>query len=130
MIGDASHPVDCADFYEYNARTQLTTWIPTPQGATKKEEGPDDYASKHWSGLISGYYVQRAVGFLDQALVDAAAGRALNTTATDLMMATQSYVWQNSFGNPFPLTPVGDAVFVSAALRAKYAAIFAPACGA
>jgi len=46
-------PLDCPDFYEWNARCQLTTWIPTPVGATVKPDGPDDYASKHWSGLIN-----------------------------------------------------------------------------
>lgn len=48
--------MDCADFYEWNARSQLTTWNPTPPGAAQKPSGPDDYASKHWSGLVRDYY--------------------------------------------------------------------------
>ena len=39
----------CAKFYEWNARTQLTTWNPTPKDGGIPG-GPIDYASKHWSG--------------------------------------------------------------------------------
>jgi hypothetical protein len=35
----------CEKFYEWNARVQLTTWNPTPQGATKIPGGPIDYVS-------------------------------------------------------------------------------------
>jgi alpha-N-acetylglucosaminidase len=46
-----------ADFYEYNARNQLTLW------------GPDgeinDYASKSWGGLVGDYYLPRWLTFLD-----------------------------------------------------------------
>lgn len=40
-----------ADFYEYNARNQVTLWGPDGQIS--------DYASKSWGGLISGYYLPR-----------------------------------------------------------------------
>jgi alpha-N-acetylglucosaminidase len=123
-------PIDCPDFYEYNARTQLTTWIPTPKGATSKPDGPDDYASKHWSGLISDYYRARAIGFIDQALLDASSGQSLNHTATDLMMATLAYEFQNTFGNPYPTSPVGDAVDISIIMHTKYASFYEPYCGA
>ena len=53
IVGD----LHCADFMEWNARSQLTTWKPTPQGGPLGH--PNDYAKKHWSGLISGYYVPR-----------------------------------------------------------------------
>lgn len=125
-----STPIDCPDFYEYNARTQLTTWIPTPEGATSKPDGPDDYASKHWSGLISDYYRARAIGFLDQALLDASAGQSLNHTATELMMATLAYKFQNTFGNPYPTSPVGDALDISIVMHTKYASFYEPYCGA
>lgn len=130
FVDDLSHPIACPDFYEYNARTQLTTWIPTPAGATVKPDGPDDYASKHWSGLIEYYYAARAKGFLDQALLDAAEGKALNTTATNLMMAQLAYNFQlNSFDVKFPTEPVGDFVAISKVMRLKYAPYYAPACG-
>lgn len=49
----ADPAMSCADFYEFNARSQLTTWNPTPKGAAVIPGGPIDYASKHWSGLIN-----------------------------------------------------------------------------
>jgi alpha-N-acetylglucosaminidase len=126
VIGDASHPVACADFYDYNARTQLTTWIPTPEGADVKPDGPDDYASKHWSGLINDYYRARAIGFLDQALLDAASGTTLNTTATDKMMATLAYTFQNTWGaNIYPTEPVGNYRDISIAMHEKWAPFYA-----
>lgn len=45
-----------ADFYEYNARNQITQW------------GPDgeinDYGSKSWGGLVGDYYLPRWLVFL------------------------------------------------------------------
>ena len=109
----------------------LTHSRPTPAGAAVKPDGPDDYASKHWSGLIKDYYRARAIGFLDQALLDAAQGKALDTKATDQMMATLAYNFQlNSFDVVYPTEPVEDAVTISAVMREKYAPWYAPACGA
>ena len=34
----------CADFYEWNARVQITTWNPTPAGAAAIPDGPIDCA--------------------------------------------------------------------------------------
>jgi len=46
-----------ADFYEYNARNQITLWGPTGQIS--------DYASKSWGGLVSSYYLPRWRIFVD-----------------------------------------------------------------
>lgn len=40
-----------ADFYEYNARLQLTGWGPNGE--------INDYASKTWGGLVGSYYMPR-----------------------------------------------------------------------
>jgi hypothetical protein len=53
IVGD----LKCQDFMEWNARSQLTTWKPTPKNGPLG--APDDYAKKHWSGLIKTYYVPR-----------------------------------------------------------------------
>ncbi|GIJ98764.1 hypothetical protein Aspvir_000885 [Aspergillus viridinutans] len=45
-----------ADFYEYNARNQITLW--GPKGEI------NDYASKQWGGLVSSYYIPRWQRFL------------------------------------------------------------------
>ena len=126
----AAPAMSCPDFLEWNVRSQLTTWNPTPAGAPVIPGGPIDYASKHWSGLISGYYQARASLVLTQALADAAAGRALNKTAIKAIEAAHAYSFQNDFATQYPVDPVGDALAVSQAMYAKYAPRFAPYCPA
>ncbi|KAM3512272.1 hypothetical protein MY11210_004056 [Beauveria gryllotalpidicola] len=48
---------DAADFFEYNARNQVTLWGPNGE--------IEDYASKQWAGLIGGYYAHRWRMFVD-----------------------------------------------------------------
>ena len=50
-VGAAAWPTitSCVKFYEWNSRTQLTTWNPTAKGQPIPS-GPVDYASKHWCG--------------------------------------------------------------------------------
>lgn len=46
-----------ADFYEYNARNQVTLWGPNGE--------INGYASKEWAGIIKTYYVKRWRIFID-----------------------------------------------------------------
>merc|ERR1712216_1053846 len=109
----------CEKFYEWNARVQLTTWNPTPKGSKKIPGGPIDYASKHWSGLISDYYGVRVDLVMHQALLDAAAGRRLDVAAVEELKAAHAYNWTTAT-NAYPEVPVGDAVGVSKDMMAKY----------
>jgi hypothetical protein len=81
----------CGDFYEWNARTQITTWNPTKETASVIPGGPIDYASKHWSGLINDYYAARAKLVMGQAIRDS--GAPLNTTAVARLKAELAYRW-------------------------------------
>ena len=110
----------CAGFLEWNARVQLTTWNPTPEDATEYVSGPVDYAAKHWSGLISSYYVPRVEKIVRQAVADAAqAGGRLNTSAVSLLKAQHAYAWQRAT-DAFPTAVTGDALAVSKAMLEKY----------
>ena len=110
----------CPDFLEWNARVQLTTWKPTPKNATKYVSGPEDYASKHWSGLLGGYYAPRVEKITQQAVADAAKpGGKLNTTAVDLVKAQHAHKWQLAT-NKFPSEVAGDALAVSKAMLNRY----------
>ena len=132
VLHDASQPVPCADFYEWNARAQLTTWKPCLEPACDimfDSYTPTDYAAKHWNGLVKAYYRARAEQVLLQALEDAAAGRPLDGAAVAARKAALAFAFQRDFGNGFPSQPVGDAVEVSGRLRAKYEPFFA-GCGA
>lgn len=114
----------CPDFYEWNARAQITSWYPTPLGAAKIPGGLADYASKQWAGLVADYYAGRAARTWYQGLRDAAAGLPLNGTAVDALKAQLAFEWVNS-NTSYPLSPVGDAVVISASMHSKYRAWFA-----
>ena len=108
----------------WNARVQLTTWNPTPPGATSIPGGPIDYASKHWSGLISGYYAARAAMAQRMAVAAAGAGAEWDKAAWELAKATHATEFQLDT-TPLPTEAVGDYVAITAAMIAKYGVWFA-----
>jgi alpha-N-acetylglucosaminidase len=120
---DCPSPFDpgfsCADFYEWNARTQVTTWNPTYPGATQIPGGPIDYASKHWSGLIEYYYGARATMAWRMAAQAAAQGLPWDKAAWEYAKATHATEFQLST-TPLPVEPVGDYLAVTDAMIAKY----------
>ena len=103
---------NCRRFYEWNARTQITTWNPTRKDSPKVPEGPLDYASKHWAGLIRDYYGVRANILLRQSLKDQAVNRTLNQTEVDRLVAKHAYQWTTAT-NPYTTTIIGDGIKVS-----------------
>ena len=52
-----------ADFLEWNARSQVTSWEPVTGecGGTTQMTGLWDYGNKAWAGLVSPYYKRRHV---------------------------------------------------------------------
>jgi alpha-N-acetylglucosaminidase len=74
-----------ANFYEYNARNQITLWGPTGQ--------IDDYASKSWGGLVSQYYVPRWEIFVDYLMGTEVS--AYNTTVLDRLLLQWGETWGN-----------------------------------
>lgn len=110
---------DCAAFYEWNARVQITTWNPTPVNAKSIPAGPIDYAGKHWSGLIRDYYAVRATLLQKQALVDSQNHNPLNATVVKLNEALLAYNWTNAL-DKYTEKPVGDALEISQAMLDKY----------
>eukprot|EP00931_Biecheleriopsis_adriatica_P107286 TRINITY_DN81631_c0_g1_i1.p1 TRINITY_DN81631_c0_g1~~TRINITY_DN81631_c0_g1_i1.p1 ORF type:complete len:453 (+),score=52.87 TRINITY_DN81631_c0_g1_i1:49-1359(+) len=114
----------CAEFYEWNARVQITSWNPTPKGARHVPGGPIDYASKHWNGLIGGYYKERAKRIMDMAIVAAKNKQQLDPADVDLAKAEIAYEWTVAFEVKYPEEPVDDAVSVSQRMMRKYAPRF------
>ena len=126
VVGD----LDCADFMEWNARSQLTTWKPTPKAGPLGS--PNDYAKKHWSGLISGYYAPRVRVHMQHALAAVAKHGPAAEPDNDPLNAALvklAYEFQTAFGNGYPTEPVGDPALVSAALIAKWGHFFAACAG-
>jgi alpha-N-acetylglucosaminidase len=72
-------------FYEYNARNQITLW--GPKGEI------NDYASKSWGGLVSGYYVPRWEIFGEYLVEVGVAG--YNVTVLDGRLLVFGEGWQN-----------------------------------
>jgi alpha-N-acetylglucosaminidase len=124
MLGEDS---DCAHFYEWNARVQLTTWYPTQANASEVPPRDTDYARKHWSPLVRDYYAVRAANLLRQALIDAAASKPLDQAAVALERAQLAYNWTTS-QDTYPDEPAPDYLQVSKAMKAKYSFVFAPTC--
>ncbi len=126
--GSVRGALSCPDFFEWNARAQLTSWYPplnkTLAGAVARDA---DYARKHWSGLVGGYYAVRVDTALGVALKDAGAGAPLNSTALAEALAEFAWDWVTAT-DPLPLTPVGDPLVVAAATREQMAPFFV-ACG-
>ena len=102
---------DCAHFYEWNARCQITSWNPTPEGAKEVPDGPIDYAAKHWSGLIADYYAARVEKVQAAAMEDAAKGKPLDKSKFEFVKATHAFDFQVAT-KAYPLTPSADAVSV------------------
>jgi alpha-N-acetylglucosaminidase len=119
VVGD----LKCDDFMEWNARSQLTTWQPTPKGAAVTGR-PNDYARKHWSGLVSDYYAVRVSQYLEQALQDAAAGKPFQTNEMTRREVKLAFEFQTAFGNGYPTEPVEDVVDVSTELIKKWGLYF------
>lgn len=99
ILANYSDAGSCLHFYEFNARTQITTWNPTPHDADQVPPGPIDYAGKHWSGLIREYYAPRAKILLRQAVQDQQDGQPLNSTTVDRLFAVHAYQWTTSTSN-------------------------------
>lgn len=74
-----------ADFYEYNARNQITLWGPNGEIS--------DYASKSWGGLVSSYYIPRWKIFI--GYLSSTAHASYNTTALNTELLTWELEWNN-----------------------------------
>eukprot|EP00943_MAST-04B_sp_MAST-4B-sp1_P003537 g3537.t1 len=114
----------CARFYEWNARVQLTTWHPTPKNSLRIPTDINDYAAKHWSGLIKDYYAERVKRLTTAAVTELSAGRPWTDAKADKLEATLAYEWTTGTKR-YPTTSVGDALEVSTSMHRKYATVFA-----
>jgi hypothetical protein len=112
--------ISCADFYEWNARAQLTTWYP-PLNRSSLIARDGDYARKQWSGLVAGYYATRVDALLAVGLNHT--GGSVPLSAIDEALAAHAWDWVTSTG-PYPTTPEGDPVVLGLITRQRYAGEF------
>ncbi|KAK0934967.1 hypothetical protein LTR29_013464 [Friedmanniomyces endolithicus] len=92
-----------ANFYEYNARNQITLWGPTGEIS--------DYASKQWAGLISSYYVPRWSLFVEYTLNGSTAANGANPALSAALLAFeqgwQTQIWGDAEGESYVLASGG-----------------------
>ncbi|KAI6024233.1 glycoside hydrolase family 89 protein [Pisolithus marmoratus] len=74
-----------SSYLEYNARNQISLWGPTGQ--------INDYASKQWGGLVSGYYARRWGSFVQYLVETKKDGMAYNATMVSDMMLEIGEEW-------------------------------------
>ncbi len=96
--------------YQWNARYQITLWGP---------HGPNDYAHKQWSGLLTGYYLPRWEMFLKYLDDGLAEGKPLNSKkyARDIRAFELDWTRQTE---PYRTEPMGDSIAVARKLWTKY----------
>jgi alpha-N-acetylglucosaminidase len=132
-----------ADFLEWNARSQVTSWFPVGQespgvpGVEDREQkemaatgGPSglksglwDYGNKAWGGLVDPYYSTRYQIYAAHKLQSISGKRTFNESAYDKDLVA----WAHNFEHrkwdetTLPATATGDVVKLSRALWTKYA---------
>lgn len=96
----------------FNARNQVTLWGPNGQ--------INDYAAKHWSGLVGNYYLGRWT-ILVQTVVSAInSGTPVDWNAYQQTLLKYGQYWNNNTSQNFPVVPSGDTLQIAAAIIQKY----------
>lgn len=104
--------------YEHNARNLLTTW-------GNKDCRIRDYACRHWSGLISGFYLPRWQRFFESVREAMVAGKPFDQEAFN--EGSKEWEWQWTFGKEcYSTQPQTDEIDVVKQMYAKYRAELQP----
>jgi len=106
----SSDPTEIANL-EFNARNQITLWGPDGQ--------INDYASKHWQGLVGDYYFGRWQLFSQYITKAITSGQPCDFNALGRDLFQFSTAW-NHASNLYPTKPQNDTLVVSRALLSKY----------
>jgi alpha-N-acetylglucosaminidase len=88
-----------ADFYEYEARNQITWWGPNGEIS--------DYASKSWAGLVGEYYKGRWQIFL--SYIGTTPVSTYNGTALKTQLKTFEGAWQQKKSSNTPVLAATEA---------------------
>lgn len=100
------------ELYEFNARNQITLW--GPKGEIL------DYATKQWSGMVSGYFYPRWKLFLDSLRDCLSRNVAFNQSLFDWKVSNfveQQFVYSR---DAYPSRAVGDSVRIARRLWRAY----------
>lgn len=116
-----------AEYYEWQARSQVSTWWPVAPSARSVPETftklpvLDNYANKHWNGLIRDFYAKRVQCYVDQFMVDLPASKMNESNLTKCVTTAELDFTQDTV-TKYDSVPTREKTLVlSAALIAKYA---------
>ena len=114
-----------ADFLEWNARSQVTSWIPSERcdGKATALNVLYDYGNKMWSGLVKGYYDRRYQIYAQSksCAISPGAAECEGFTFTGQLMKLACEFQHQTNVSELSATAVGDAIAISEELFKKYA---------
>lgn len=88
-----------------------------------RDNGLYDYAGKHWSGMLVGFYLPRWEQFFQKLDVSLAEGKPFDADACQNSIYHWEVQWTHGT-EAYAATPSGDAVAVSRRLWDKYGKYF------
>ena len=100
-------------YYAQNARNLLATWGP-------KNNILNDYANRHWAGLVGDYYYGRWALFISELRTSLKSGQGFDKKVFKSKVADYEWNWTLS-NKTYANQPVGDSVEIAQALYKKYA---------
>lgn len=98
--------------YEKNARNLLTTW-------GNKDCRIRDYACRHWSGMMGGFYLHRWTMFFEDVLDCVEGGCEFDQAAFDSKCKDWEWKWVESC-EPYAESPDGDEIKECRLMYEKY----------
>jgi alpha-N-acetylglucosaminidase len=102
-----------ADYYERNARTIVSIWMPWKTGGLR------DYAAKAWNGMFRTYYRPRWALLITHLQQSLRAGSPFDPAAYDAALRDLDFAWTLNRSR-HPTEPTTDPVRTSRAMLAKY----------
>ena len=112
----AAPPADLAQL-EWNARSIISTWYPTPPSPSN---GLYDYGNRVWSGVTRDYYLQRYTIFAAAREAAIRTGGPVNSTAYSAALTALGESFTKS-SSVYPAIPSGDPIAISRTLYSTYA---------
>jgi alpha-N-acetylglucosaminidase len=82
-----------------------------------------EYANKHWSGMLTGFYRPRWQLFFQRADAALAEGKPFDAVACENALRDWEVQWTHQTDS-YPTAPQGDSVAVSRRLWEKYRSCF------
>lgn len=98
--------------YEWNARTLITLW-------DGRDSILNEYAGRHWSGLISGFYIPRWQMYFDELKQSLVSGKPFDAAAFNIRVRDWEIAWAYK-NEMYPDRVKGNSIDVAKRIWPKY----------